>query len=91
MIDQHTILEGLMENGYAGINNPSKVRHLLDGIKTTSLDTVKTRIMSKATLQSDFDGCVNLFKDFIDQLSSSEVCDVLIPAVKTGGGQKEPK
>ena len=41
--DQHTILEGLMEHGYAGIDNRSKVRHLLDGIKTTSLDTVKTR------------------------------------------------
>jgi hypothetical protein len=84
--DQHIILEGLIEHGYSGIDNRSKVRLLLDGIKTTSLDTVKTRIMSEATLRSDFDACVNLFKDFIDQRSSSELREVHIAAVHQGGG-----
>jgi hypothetical protein len=70
-IDQHAILQGLVEHGYSGIDARSKVRHLVNGIKTTSLDSVKTRIMSDAALRQDFDGCVNLFQDFIEQRSSS--------------------
>ena len=84
--DQNTIMEGLMEHGYTGINNRYMVWHLIDGIKTTSLDTVKTRIMSEAALCSGFDGCVNLFTDFIDQRSSSEVRKVQISAVNSHGG-----
>ena len=84
-VDQHAILEGLVEHGYSGIDARSKVRHLLDGIKTTELDTVKTRIMSDAVLRSDFDRCVNLFQDFIEQKrgSANVERDVQIAAVKT--------
>ena len=65
--DQHAILERLIEHGYAGIDARSKVRHLLKGIKTTAFDTVKTRIITDATLHTNFDACVNLFQDFIEQ------------------------
>ena len=61
------ILEGLVEHGYAGIDARSKVQHLLKGIKTTDFNTVKTRIVSDATLHTNFDACVNLFQDFIEQ------------------------
>ena len=43
---QHSVLEGLTEHGYVSINPRSKVRYLLDGIKTNQFDAVKTRIMS---------------------------------------------
>ncbi|KAI2510528.1 Reverse transcriptase (RNA-dependent DNA polymerase) [Fragilaria crotonensis] len=43
---QHSIMEGLIEHGYTGIDPRSKVRFLLDGIKTDKFDAVKTRIMS---------------------------------------------
>ena len=66
-VDQHSILEGLTDHGYSGIDVRSKVRYLLAGIKTTSLDPVRTRILSDATLRQDFDACVNLFNDFIKQ------------------------
>ena len=66
-VDQHAILEGLTEHGYAGIDPRSKVRYLLEGIKTTELDSVKTTIMANETLRKDFDACVNLFQDFIKQ------------------------
>jgi heptaprenylglyceryl phosphate synthase len=47
---QHSIMEGLVEHGYTGIDPRSKVRYLLDGIKTDKFDSVsKTRIMSDAT------------------------------------------
>ena len=65
--DQHVILEGLIECGYAGIDPRSKVRHLLKAIKTTAFDTIKMRIISDATLCTSFDTCVNLFQDFIEQ------------------------
>ena len=41
--DQHTILQSLVQHGYAGIDERSKVRHLLDGIKTTSLIPPRVR------------------------------------------------
>jgi hypothetical protein len=88
-IDQHSILEGLKEHGYAGLDERSKVRHLLAGIKTSSLDVVKSRIMSDATLRSNFDACVNLFQDFLKQTNAT-VKEVTIAAVKSGK-QKELK
>jgi hypothetical protein len=58
-------MEGLVKHEYTGIDPRSKVRYLLDGIKTDKLDSVEARIMSDATLQNDFDACVTLYKDFI--------------------------
>lgn len=83
-VDQHAILEGLVEHGYSGIDARSKVRHLLDGIKTTELDTTKNCIMSDAELRNDFDRCVNLFQDFIEQKKGAANVekDVQIAAVK---------
>ena len=50
--EQHTILEGLNEYGYAGMDEGSKTRHLhMSGIKTTALDSVKTQILCNAELR----------------------------------------
>lgn len=64
---QHSILEGLTEHGYAGIDARSKVRHLIEGIKTDKYDSVKTRILSDEALRNDFDSCVTLYTDFMKQ------------------------
>ena len=80
-IEQHTILEGLVCR-YSGIDAGSKVRYLLDGIRTTELDSVKTQVLSSPALQMDFDSCITLYKDFIEAreatagrtLNISEVC-----------------
>ena len=64
--DQHTILQSLVQHGYAGINEYSKVRHLLDGIKMNKLDTAKGQIWASPTLQNNFDDCLMLFQDFIN-------------------------
>ena len=68
----HATLEGLMDYGYTGIDNRSKVRYLLDGIKTVKLDAPKSQIMSSAELRSDFDGCATLFKDFVAQSNMAD-------------------
>jgi hypothetical protein len=39
--EQHSVLNGLKDYGYAGIDDSSKVRHLLKGIKTSELDVCK--------------------------------------------------
>ena len=89
--DQHTILDNLREHGYAGIDERSKVRHLLNGIKTDRLDSVKTRIMSDQVLRNSFDDCVTLFKDFITQSTSIMKNPTLeISALKTEGPTNPP-
>jgi heptaprenylglyceryl phosphate synthase len=40
--EQHSVLNGLKDYGYAVIDDSSKVRHLLKGINTTELDVCKT-------------------------------------------------
>jgi hypothetical protein len=82
-VEQHHILENLVQFGYAGIDSRSKVRHLLDGIKTTKFDAVKMQIMASLDLMKDFDRCVNLYKDFIAQSKSngreSQIAAVITP------------
>ena len=81
-VNQHAILEGLKQHGYAGIDERSKVRHLLAGIKTNALDSVKTRIYSDEKLRQDFEACVNLFQDFIEQQGGSKVVDRYVAAIE---------
>ena len=89
---QHSIMEGLVEHGYTGIDPRSKVRYLLDGIKTDKLDSVKTRIMSDATLRNDFDACVTLYQDFIKQTTKSKpAATVGISELKTSAGGTKRK
>ena len=68
--EQHNILHALTEHGYSGIDERSKVRHFLNGIKSTALDPVKAQVMSSAALRQDFTATVNLFQDFIAQNKS---------------------
>ena len=70
-MSSYTRISTLENHGYPGIYARSKVQHLLKGIKTTAFDTVKTRIISDATLCTDFDVCVNLFQDFIEQCGAT--------------------
>ena len=65
--DQHAILEGLTEHGYSGIDARSKVRYLMDGIKTSILDPVTTNIIATPALRTDFNACVGLYKEFLAQ------------------------
>jgi hypothetical protein len=79
-------MEGLVEHGYTGIDPRSKVRYLLDGIKTDKFDAVKTRIMSDKRLRVDFDSCVTLYQNYIRQTSKSKsnAAPVNISELKTG-------
>ena len=56
----------------------------MDGIKTKELDTIKAHILGNPTIRCDFDACVNLYKDYILQSTSSTLKQVLVSAVNSG-------
>ena len=60
------ILQGLVEHGYTGIDECSKVHHIVNGIKTNELDTAKGQIRASLSLQNNFDHYVTLCQDFIN-------------------------
>ena len=73
-----------------GIEQRSKVRYLSEVIKTTSLNSVKTRIMSYESLRQGFDRCVTLYNDFVKQSSVNDRQSLGIAATSTNnsGGTK---
>jgi hypothetical protein len=82
--EQHLVLNGLRRFDYAGIDERSKVRHLLNGIKSSALDAVKTQIMANHSLRNDFNACVSLYKEFIAQMATEQPKEMLVAALATG-------
>ena len=52
---QHIIADGLMEYGYSGIDDNSKLCMLMNGINTNALDDCKASILAIPEMQGDFD------------------------------------
>jgi hypothetical protein len=71
-VEQHAVLEDLVEYGYSGIDEGSKVRYLVRGVRTQALDTVKANILASPVLRNDFTAAAGLFKDFIEQMKSNQ-------------------
>jgi hypothetical protein len=71
--EPHSVLNGLKYYGYSGIDDFSKVRHLLKGIKTTELDVCKTHVMVSPSLHDDFASTVELYCTFIKQMKSENI------------------
>ena len=81
--DQHTILQSLVQHRYTGIDERSKVRHLLDWIKTNEWDTAKGQIWASPVLQTNFDDCVTLFQDFINNKKTATTRTFTIASIGT--------
>jgi hypothetical protein len=93
--EQHSVLNGLKDYGYAGIGDSSKVHHLLKGIKTIELDFCKTQVMATHSLLGDFAATVELYSTFIKhmkakhrQLNVSEVSFACGKAGKNSFGKR---
>ena len=71
-LKQHQRLENLVQYGYAGIDERTKVRNLLEGIKTDSLDAPKSQILSDPALRGNFASAVSFIKSFLDQKTTME-------------------
>jgi hypothetical protein len=63
--EQHTVLNGLIEYGCSGIDNGTKVRNLMVGIKTDSLYNVKAAVLTIPALVTNYPDAVTLYGDFI--------------------------
>jgi hypothetical protein len=68
--DKHSILNRFKDYGYAGIDDSSKVRHLLKGINTTEVDVCKTQVMTSPTVRDDFAATVDLYSTFTKQMKA---------------------
>jgi hypothetical protein len=90
-LHQHLIFEALMAHGYVGINPGSKVCFLLAGIRCSTLDAVKTRIISDEGLRADFARCVTLFKDFVKQTAQTTNAQLGIAAMSVNNGSGKSK
>jgi hypothetical protein len=62
----------LNEYGYAGIDDSSKVRHLLKGIKTTELDVCKTQVIASPSLRDDFSATIELYSTYIKHMKAKK-------------------
>ena len=62
---QHIISDGLMEFGYSGVDDNSKLHILRNGIKTNAIDACKAAILASLDIQGDFDIAARNFLDFI--------------------------
>jgi hypothetical protein len=72
MFESIQALNSMKESGYQGVDDRTAVRHLLDGIKDSSLDATKNSILASEQLRTSYDGCVALFLDFIAQKATSD-------------------
>ena len=81
--EQHTILEGLVSHGYAGIDERSKMCYIMNEIKTNLLDSMKTQIISNLDLQNEIAQCIVLFKDYLAQTKVNRNQKLNIAAVNS--------
>jgi hypothetical protein len=61
------VLNGLTDYGYSGIDNGTKVRKMMTGIKTDALDTVKDSVPASPALRTNYPDVVTWYGDFIKQ------------------------
>jgi hypothetical protein len=88
--EQHSVLNGLKEYGYSVIDDSSKVRHLLKGIKTTELDVCKAQVMASPTLCDDFPATVVLYSTLIKKMKAENtqlIVSEFSYAQRSGGGK----
>ena len=64
--EQHIISYGLMEYGYSGVDNNSRVRMIINGINANALDAFKAAILAIPYMQGYFDILESYLLDFFD-------------------------
>ena len=52
--EQHTIMESLIDYGYSGMDNGTKVCHFLQGIKSTDLEAAVNVVQAKAWIWCNY-------------------------------------
>jgi hypothetical protein len=99
-VDLHARAKELERFGYAGIDEASRVRRLMAGIKTSKLDSVKGSIFTQGEkVQNNFEAVVSAYTNFIAQDASfrtsqgnSQIAAVAgTNETDSGGGNRQNK
>jgi hypothetical protein len=87
--DCHNVFDGLVQYGYAGMDEPTRVRRFISGINHSALNSVKVQVFATPDIAISFEKTVNLYKTFITQsgLGSAEG-DARIAAVGTNNSAR---
>jgi hypothetical protein len=72
-VEQHAVLQGMMEYGYAGIDEQTKVWYLLAGSKTSALTPCTANLMATPDIRNSFDQTAGAIKDFINHMKSNSL------------------
>jgi hypothetical protein len=83
--------ENLKRFGYHGLDDRSRVRKLLAGIKTNKFDSLRAHVLSTPTLKKNFDGVVALYHDFISEDKSTPGGRVSSQIAAVGGRGNQRK
>jgi hypothetical protein len=68
--EKHSVLNGLKEYGYVRIDDFSKVRDFMKGIKTLKLDVFNTQVMASPILHGEFHATVEFYSTLIKQMKA---------------------
>lgn len=90
-LQQHTILSELVAHGYSGIDERSKVRYFIAGIKTDKLEHVKVKVLADPEFRQSFDKTKQLYQDYIRQSSKTDRASLNISEVDVIRDKKKPR
>ena len=75
---QHAIMESLTDYGYSGMDNGTKVHHLLQGIKSTELEAAFNVVWAQTEKYgTDFDVSVSYLDQMVTKKGASIQSDIL--------------
>jgi hypothetical protein len=90
-LQQHTILSELVAHGYRGIDERSKVRYYIAGIKTDKLEHVKVKVLADPDFRQSFYKTKQLYQDYIRQPSKTNRAALNISEVDVIHDKKKPR
>lgn len=85
--EQHALMDTLKSRGlYLGIDDASKVRYLLTGLKDPRLEAAKSQILTSSDLRQDFDAAVRLCQDTLT-LQGAQRTQLNVSAITTSASE----
>jgi hypothetical protein len=89
-VECYNILDGLKEYGFSGMDEATRVRKFVTGIKTDKLDAIRAAVLANPSLS--FDRVTRLYKDHIamtQSLNPTPQDQRQVSNVRTGGNSSD--
>jgi hypothetical protein len=82
-IQQHTVFSSLTKFSNRGIDEHTKIRYLLNGIKNPTLNAVKLSVMARPSHEHTFEWVVSMFKEFIQSVEGNHPKELMVASTST--------